>query len=105
MEKATKRKIVFQVVNWLLILIIFAGMFAISTPVGFASIAFSILGWVFGSHTKSLKLQKKFFQALIEHREELLVGKTILFHATDDTVEVSVVEPKKKAAKKAEIKE
>ena len=106
MEKATKRKIVFQVVNWLLILVIFAGMFAISLSAGFAAIAFSIIGWAFGYHAKSLRLRKKFFDAILSSKEELLNGKTIRFNAVDDTVEVSIVDtPKKKALKAAETKE
>lgn len=101
MEKTRRRKIVFNIVNLVLMVLIFAGMFAISMSAGFAAIAFSILGAAFAANSKLKKMQQEFYNKLIEHREDLLAGKIITICADEDEISVMISEPKVKKQKKS----
>ena len=99
MKKSTK-KIVFRIVDALLFGIVFGGMFAISVPVGIASLCFCGLGFFCGYMCRQARIQQKFFDALIEHKEDVLVGKIVTVTADDDEISISVTDPQPKKEKK-----
>lgn len=102
MEKRKRRRIIFNVVNAILMIAVFGAAFAISVSTGIAAICFSALGALFAYHAKTLKIQREFFNRLIENREDLLNGKIITLTANEDEVSVMISEPEKekKSAKK-----
>lgn len=100
MEKTKRRKIWFNVVNLVLMVLILGGMFAISVPTGLAAVCFSIIGAIFASHSKTKRMQQQFFDKLLENREDLLSGKIITIYADDDAISVKITDPNEKKAKK-----
>ena len=99
MKESTK-KIILRVVDALLFGMVFGGMFAISVPVGIAALCFCGLGFFCGYMCRQARIQQKFFDALIEHKEDVLVGKIVTVTADDDEISISVTDPQPKKEKK-----
>ena len=99
MKKSTK-KVIFRVVDALLFGMVFVGMFAISVPVGVTALCFCGLGFLCGYTCRQVRMQQKFFDALLEHKEDILVGKIITVTADDDEISISVTEPQPKKERK-----
>lgn len=98
--KESTRKVIFRVVDALLFGMVFAGMFAISVPVGMTALCFCGLGFLSGYTCRQVRMQQKFFDALLEHKEDILVGKIITVTADDDEISISVTDPQPKKEKK-----
>ena len=109
MERSRRKQIAFGIINAVLMILVFVGMFAISVSTGFAAIGFAILGGIFGARCRTNKLQKEFYSKLIENKEDLFAGKKIILTANDcDEVSVQICEQtqkKKKKKKTDEVKE
>lgn len=99
MKEKTK-KIILRVVGVLLFGMVFGGMFAISVPVGIAALCFYGLGIFCGYMCRQARIQQKFFDALIEHKEDILVGKIVTVTADDDEISIVVTDPQPKKEKK-----
>ena len=90
MEKTKRRKVIFSIVNFVLMVLVFAGMFAISMSAGFAAIGFSILGAAFGSYSKNKRMQQEFYNKMLDHKEDLLNGKVITVYADEDALSIMI---------------
>lgn len=79
----------------LIMLLVFVGIFAASIPAGICAVLFSVLGFLAGYFGRHYKMQKQFFDAFLEKKEDFFNGKIITVTADENgTVAVHAVEAK-----------
>lgn len=102
MDKRRVKKIAAKVGILLAVLVVFGGMFLISPWIGMASVGFCVLGWIAGHFDKTLRMQERFFDILLEHIEDLKDEKTLwmVYDDEDNSISVSLRDRKKKKESK-----
>ena len=111
-KKINWRRVAWRTINVIGALLIMIGIFALSVPAGICSLIFSTVGFVFGWFEHNHKMQEKFFDTLLEGKEDFFSGKTVTVTADDETGTVSftvtstaVEDKEEKPTKKKKVQE
>lgn len=103
----SKGRVIFYAISGVIALALIASMFCISISTGIGSLVFGIIGLIYGNFVgidnEMVKLQKDFFNKLLENKEDFLSGKILTVTSSEDSdeMEISIKDapkPKKKVA-------
>ena len=88
-KKIMWKKIAWRSVNIIIAALVLGGVFALSVWAGVAAVVSLGLGFLFGYFKRSHKEQRRFWDMLLENKEEFFAGKTVVINLDAETNELT----------------